>query len=431
MQDIGEGKQYQVSKGAGVLLLVILALLQLSDWADRSILSISLQAIKDSFHLTDAQAGMLPSLLQFGIAIFTIPAAMLADRFARRKVIMAMSLVWSVFTLATGMATQVWHMFMCRFLVGAGEAGYQPAGQTWLGVTFGKMIRSRVMAVFMMFNPLGIALGLFVGGYLLTATHDWRTAFFVFGTPGIILAFIVLFLPDYKAVQRPGEAFLSKVYFKGWGDLFKIKSYVIYIIGSTFLYFIAFAGPSWVPTLLMRTYNMEAASAGALIAGVSLIAFLAPIGGILADKWQKRNAVGRPLFAVIMIFLLLSGYLASMLTVGVVPMRLWLVIYTCTVLCSAFVMPSVLALPHDFIPVGIRSTAIGIQTLVAQLLGGMLGPVFVGAVSDALGGGAHGIQWGLIWTIPIAALSIVFMLIMTRYYRTDSAKISDAVLAEK
>jgi MFS transporter, Spinster family, sphingosine-1-phosphate transporter len=431
MESTSGDKTYQVSKGAGVGLLIVLCLLQLSDWADRSILSISLQAIKDSFNLTDAQAGLLPSLLQFGIAIMTVPAAMLADRFARRKIIMAMSLIWSVFTLTTGLAQQVWHMFVSRFMVGAGEAGYQPAGQTWVGVAFRKEIRSRVMAIFLMCQPLGIALGLFLGGLVLTATKDWRPAFFIFGVPGIVLSFLILFMPDYKAVKQPGEAALSKAYFKGWGDLFKIKSYWLYIIGSTFMYFIAFAGPSWVPTLLMRSYNMEAAAAGTAIAGVSLLMFLAPVGGILADKWQKRSPIGRPLFTIVMIVLLLVGDLAAMLTVGTLPFGLWMGIYMFVMLCNAFVLPSLITLPHDFVPVGIRSTAIGIQTLVAQMLGGMLGPVFVGAVSDALGGGAHGIQWGLIWTVPIAALSIIFILIMTRYYKADSSGISDTVLAER
>ena len=55
-------KTYQVGRGAAITILVVLALLQLSDWANRSILAISLQAIKNSFHLTDAQAGMLPSM---------------------------------------------------------------------------------------------------------------------------------------------------------------------------------------------------------------------------------------------------------------------------------------------------------------------------------------------------------------------------------
>ena len=431
MEQVSEDKKYQVGKGAGIFIIIVLALLQLSDWADRSILSISLQSIKESFQLTDAQAGLLPSLLQLGIALMTVPAAMLADRLARRKVIMAMSLVWSIFTLTTGLATQAWHIFVSRFMVGAGEAGYQPAGQTWIGVAFRKEIRGRVMALFMMFQPLGLALGLFVGGLLLTATHDWRPAFFIFGIPGLILAFTVLFLPDYKAVKQAGEATFSKAYFKDWGTLFKIRSYILYMLGSTFLYFLAFAGPSWVPTLLIRTYNLPAATAGAIIAGVSLLALLAPVGGILADKWQKRNPIGRPLFTVIAIVMLLIMYLAAMLTVGKLPLGQWVVIYCGMGLFNALLLPSLVTLPHDFIPVGIRSTAIGIQTLVAQLLGGMLGPLFVGAVSDALGGGANGIQWGLISAVPIAALSIVFILFMLPSYRIESQKVSDEVMSEK
>ena len=103
-------KTYQVGRGAAIAILIVLSLLQLSDWANRSILAISLQAIKGSFNLTDAQAGMLPSLLQVGVAVFLIPAAVLADRFARRKVIMVMSLIWSAFTIATGLAVQLWHL---------------------------------------------------------------------------------------------------------------------------------------------------------------------------------------------------------------------------------------------------------------------------------------------------------------------------------
>ncbi len=431
MDDLREEKRYHVGPGAGIFIIIILSLLQLSDWADRAILSISLQAIKETFKLTDAQAGLLPSLLQFGIAIMTVPAAILADRLTRRKVIMAMSLIWSIFTLTTGLAQHMWHMSVSRFMVGAGEAGYQPVGQTWLGVVFPKEIRSRIMALFTMFQPLGVALGLFVGGLMLTATKDWRPAFFIFGVPGIILAFTVLFLPDYKAVKEPGETLLSKAYFKDLSNLFKIKSYRLYIVASIFLYFIAFAAPSWMPTLLIRTYNLEPVKAGGIIALLSLFILFAPAGGVLADRWQKRSPIGRPLFTAVMIFLFLVLYLAVAMTVGVIPFKWWLIIYGFMSILNGFVLPSVITLPHDFVPVGIRSTAIGFQTLIAQLLGGMLGPIFVGAVSDAMGGGAHGIKWGMVWVVPIAALSMVFIIIMLRYYHSDSAKISDAVLAER
>jgi MFS family permease len=426
-----QGEKYQVSKGWGITILVVLSILQLSDWADRSILAISMQAIKTSFNMTDAEAGMLPSLLQAGIAIFTLPAAMLADRFARRKLVMGMALVWSTFTMVTGLAGQVWHMFVARFMVGTGEAGYQPAGQTWLGLTFPKEIRTRILAVFMMCQPLGIALGLFLGGVLLNVTHDWRTAFFIFGIPGVIMAFIVIFLPDYKASREKGEGVLSKVYFRQWGDLFKIKSYWLFIISSTLIYFMVFAYQSWIPALVMRAYNADPLTVGTAMAGVSLIFLLAPLAGFLADRWQAHNKAGRPLFMALISFISMPAILASFLTAGKIPFQSWLLVYAFASLVIAFAYPVLTVLAHDVIPAPIRSTGIGIQLTISQLLGGVSGPLFVGMVSDATGGGAQGITNGLIWTIPVATLSIITTLIIAKYYAADSARISDVVLAER
>ncbi len=309
-------KTYQVGRGMGITILIVLCLLQLSDWADRSILAISLQAIKTAFNLTDAQAGMLPSLLQVGVALFLIPSAVLADRFARRKVIMGMALIWSVFTIVTGLATQLWQLLLARFMVGTGEAGYQPAGQTWLGLTFPKQIRTRILAIFMMCMPIGVALGLFLGGYLLNLTGDWRAAFFVFGIPGVILAIIAFFLPDYKAARPQGEGALSKAYFKQWGDLFKVRSYWLFIITTTLLFFLVFAIQAWIPTAIMRTYDMNPLTVGTVMGAVGLLNLLAPISGLLADRWQMRSKIGRPLFLVVITVLAMSSMLVSILLVG-------------------------------------------------------------------------------------------------------------------
>ncbi len=431
MEERAQEKTYHVGRGAAVTILIVLCLLQLSDWADRSILAISLQAIKTSFNLTDAQAGMLPSLLQVGVALFLIPSAVLADRFARRKVIMGMALIWSVFTLATGLAAQLWQLLVARFMVGTGEAGYQPAGQTWLGLTFPKQIRTRIMAIFMMCMPIGVALGLFVGGALLHATGDWRMAFFVFGIPGIILAVIAFFLPDYKAAKQEGERTLSKAYFKQWGQLFKIKSYWLFIISTMFLYFMIFAQQAWIPTALMRAYGMDPMTVGSAMGAVMLINLVAPLGGFLADRWQMRSKVGRPLFMVTATFLGLAAVLAAVLSVGKIPFEAWLPFYITATLVLACMSPIMNVLVHDVIPVPVRAVAVGIMLAIAQLGGGVLGPVFVGIVSDATGGGSQGIINGLFWTVPVAALSLVTTLLMAKYYAADSARISDVVLAEK
>ena len=60
-----------------------------------------------------------------------------------------------------------------------------------------------------------------------------------------------------------------------------------------------------------------------------------------------------------------------------------------------------------------------------------LGIVAVGAVSDKLGGGSNGLQWGLIYMLPLFALSVIANLILVKYYANDSAKCTDEVFAEK
>ena len=421
---------YQVRRGTAVAILIVLSLLQLSDWADRSILAISLQAIKKSFDLTDAQAGMLPALLQLGVAIFLIPTSVLADRLGRRRVIMSMALIWSVFTIVTGLAGKLWHLLLARFMVGSGEAGYQPAGQTWLGLVFPKQIRTRIIAVFMMCTPIGTAMGLFLGGFLLNATQDWRIAFFIFGVPGVILAFIVLCLPDYKTSLEQGEALLSKAYFRDCIALIKIKSYCLCIMSSTFLFFLMFAFQAWGPTLLMRAYGLNPLKTGTIMGAIGLLNIFAPLAGIMSDRWQMRNQIGRPLFLILATFISLTIIFIAMLLVGRVRFQVLIPVYMAGALSMAFLYPVLMVLVHDVVPVAVRATAIGIQLTISQLLGGILGPIFVGMISDAAGGGANGIIKGLIGTIPVASLSIITTLIVTRYYADDSAKISDVVLAE-
>jgi MFS family permease len=287
------------------------------------------------------------------------------------------------------------------------------------------------MAIFMMCMPIGVALGLFVGGYLLHATGDWRTAFFIFGIPGIILAVIAFFLPDYKAPKQEGERALSKAYFRQWGQLFKIKSYWLFIISTMFLYFMIFAQQAWIPTVLMRAYGMDPMTVGSAMGAVMLINLVAPLGGFLADRWQMRSKVGRPLFMVTATFLGMVAVMVAVLAVDKVSFEAWLPFYIAATLILACMSPVMNVLVHDVIPVPVRAVAVGMMLAIAQLGGGVLGPVFVGIVSDATGGGAQGIINGLFWTVPVAALSIVTTLLMAKYYAADSAKISDVVLAER
>lgn len=425
-----EEKKFEVSKGSAITILTILSLLWLINFADRSIMTVVLEAVKANLKLSDAQAGGLVAMVTAGIAILTLPAAIFGDRWARRKVIALMAVIWSAATLATAFCMNIGQMMAARFLVGAGEAGYSPVGQAWLSVSFRKEIRSLILGIFFAFSQLGMVVGLVVGGWLLTATGDWRVPFYVFGIPGLILAVIVYFLPDYKSVKEQGEAALSKKYFKSWADIFKCKSYLLPTIGGIFFLTTTVAVTVWTPTILMRAYNMDAAAAGRNFGLVSLVLFLAPLGGLIADRWQKRYNRGRPLFLALTCFLALIFFAAAFINLGQ-SVPTFLTLLGLGMFFVALNLPVGFAVVNDVIAPGLRSTAIGISALVMQGLGATLGTVAVGAISDRLGGGAPGLQWGLIWTLPVFALSVVTNLILSKYYPEDSAKCNDLVYAEK
>ncbi|MCX5993284.1 MAG: MFS transporter [Chloroflexi bacterium] len=425
-----EEKRFELSRGSAITILTILSLLWLINFADRSIMTVVLEAVKADLRLTDAQAGGLVAMVTAGIAILTIPASIFGDRWARRKVIAVMAVIWSAATLATAFCINLGQMLAARFLVGAGEAGYSPVGQAWLSVSFRKEIRSLIIGIFFAFSQLGMVIGLVVGGWLLTATGDWRVPFYVFAIPGIILAIIVLFLPDYRTVREQGEAVLSKSYFKSWADIFKCKSYLLPTIAGIFFLTTVVAVTVWTPAILMRAYDMDAAAAGRSYGLVSLVLLFAPLGGLIADRWQKRNKSGRPLFMALTVFLALIVFAAAFLSIGQ-PVQLFLALLSLGTFFVALNLPVGFTVVNDVIAPGLRSTALGISVLVMQLFGATLGTVAVGAISDRLGGGASGLQWGLIWTLPVFALAIVTNLMLAKYYPADSAKCSDLVYAEK
>jgi MFS family permease len=424
-----EQKQYKVGGKSAVGVLIVVALLYFINFADRSLMSVALEPIKKAFDLTDTQAGLLPALLTAGIAILTIPASIFGDRWARRKIITVMGLIWSIFTFVTAIGSQLWQLLLARFMVGSGEAGYAPTGMAWLSVSFRKEIRSMIIGIFFACGMLGTLVGMIFGGMLITSSHDWRTPFYVFAIPGIILSIIAFFLPDYKTVKKEGESMLSKAYFKDLANVFKIKSYWLSMARSVTFDFCIIPISAWIPALLIRNYNMTPASAGLTFGLVMLPILFSPLGGFLADKWQKRSKNGRIFFVFITSLITLVCIVIAMLSLDK-PVMLFSLVLGIGIFFYGMYQACSLTITNDVVPAGLRASAIGIGTLMTMGLGASLGTFFVGAVSDNLGGGAHGIQWAIMSTVGIGVLTLIADLIMLKYYHQDSAKVNDEVLAE-
>jgi len=424
-------QKYKVGGSGAVFVLIILFLLYILNFADRAIVAIVLQPMKEALQLTDAQAGAMQSIFLLGAGLLMIPGAIFVERWSRRKMLGIMALIWSLATFATGLGTKFWHIMSARFVVGIGEAGYNPGGTAWLSLAFSKKVRGRILGLFQSATQVGMALGLIIGGLIVTQTGDWRMPFYVFAVPGIILGIITFFLPDYATVREKGEAVFNKKFFSEVLGLFKIKTYSMNIIAQSLFAFISMTILGWLPALLMRAYNIDAFQAGTINGLTSLIVLIgAPLGGFLGDRWQAKKHGGRAYFMVVAMLAYAISATLMILSTNY-SLTIYIVMASLASFCSALALPGLFAIWTDVLSPKHRTTGIGMGTMISLVLGAVPGPFFVGAVSDALGGGVYGLRNAFLLMMPAAFIATIMYFVMSRYYPADSANINDDVLAEK
>ena len=424
-------QKYKVGGSGAVFVLIILFLLYILNFADRAIVAIVLQPMKEALQLTDAQAGAMQSIFLLGAGLLMIPGAIFVERWSRRKMLGIMALIWSLATFATGLGTKFWHIMSARFVVGIGEAGYNPGGTAWLSLAFSKKVRGRILGLFQSATQVGMALGLIIGGLIVTQTGDWRMPFYIFAIPGIILGIITFFLPDYATVREKGEAVFNKKFFSEVLGLFKIKTYSMNIIAQCLFAFISMTILGWLPALLMRAYNIDAFQAGTINGLTSLIVLIgAPLGGFLGDRWQAKKHGGRAYFMVVAMLAYAISATLMILSTNY-SLTIYIVMASLASFCSALALPGLFAIWTDVLSPKHRTTGIGMGTMISLVLGAVPGPFVVGAVSDALGGGVFGLRSAFLLMMPAAFIATIMYFVMSRYYPADSANINDDVMAEK
>jgi len=423
-------QKYEVSRRKAIILLVVLTLLYMLAYMDRSVIAVVMEQIKIELGLTDAQTGMFQSVFMLGVGVLMIPCGMAVDRWSRRKAISVMAVVWSGATMFTGAMSTFFLILVGRFVTSAGEAGFAPGGTAWLSLTFRKEVRAKILGVFNLGVPFGGAMGVVLGGAIVAASGSWRTPFFVFAIPGILLGMVVLFMPDYvTAKTEPGKSGSGQIK-SDLIEMLQIRSLIFAAIGTACITFLAFVLTGWLPTLFMRVHHLDPAKAG-MYTGLAYILSMVGtiIGGILSDAWQKRNPRGQYLFTIC------SAVMATiMLTIASLNFDRSPGI--AVVLCAGFFFfgntaaPSFSFITQDVVPPKLRATAFALCGTVIMVIAA-LGPVVSGKVSDMVGGGGEGLVTSLLYLAPVGALGVTSHLIGIRSYLKDREGITDDVLTEQ
>ncbi len=401
-----DSKEFGTGGLSAWITLIVLSLLYVLNYADRQILAVVLEPMKKDLGLTDSQGGMLMSAVLVCMAIFAFPIGALVDRWSRKKSIGLMALIWSAATFFTALGKNFIGVMIPRFLVGLGEAGFAPGGTAIVTASFPATFRSRAMGIFNMCMTLGVAVGAMLGGYLSVHYGGWRTPFYIFAIPGIILGVIAFFLRDYKTVQPAGE---GNGFWQNTAQLLKIPTLRWTFIGYGLYLFFSTGVIAWIPTLLIRTMNIAEDKAGMLTGLITIAVVIGTfIGGYLTDLWYRRNIRGRLLVAVISFPATIVFFVAGLFLIGGGQIMAGLICMFIYGFLAVMYMPGITVATQEVVHPRNKGMAWGLAVLIGSIIAAP-GPWIIGAVSDAIGGGASGLIYGLLIPPVVGLIGVPFL----------------------
>ena len=424
------GSMPPVTKAAAVFTLVVVTLLYIINYMDRMVLSATLPLIKADFKLTDTQCGWLGTIYFVIVAVLTLPASILCDRWSRKKLISIMALLWSAATFLTGMGTTFMHLFNARGGVGVGEAGFTPGGIAYVSGSFRESVRAKVLGVFNLGQPLGSILGIVIAGIVAKADifgFGWRGPFYLFAIPGVILGILVLFTKDYPTVSiRYGGEGRNLSVWQGLMTVLKTPTLLFTYFGVGAMSFIGGAVGHWLPTYFMRSRGVDVARASLMMGGIIIFAVIGPVvGGILADKWRKKRGNARPLTAAIIALLcgifLYAGFLIDIAGIQSIS---YVVFVLVGILMFAYTAPAY-SVSQDLVPEGMRSISMGILVLITYGTLAAYAPVVVGWLSDFFGTpGNPDLTAAFMFVPPVGFLGAFLFYLASRFHDRDMKKLT-------
>lgn len=428
--------QFSASNAYRNYVVWLLFVIYVFNYVDRQILSIVLEPIKQEFDLHDWQLGLL-SGLAFAAFYSTlgIPIARLADTRNRVNIITASIVVWSAFTVVSGMAKNFWHLLFARIGVGIGEAGCSPSAYSIISDYVEPKKRATALSIYSMGVYGGSALGFLVGG-LVAHEYGWRAAFYTVGLPGLIVAIILKLTVKEppRGFSDPGTVVSTEPppFREVMGNLWSKRSFRHLSVAAGLHAFVSYGLSSFYSPFFMRSHGMTLGDVGAWLALVVAAGGLTGtyLGGLWCDRYYARTQDPRWYVwipAITLILVVPFGQVVYALDNTVAAMTL-LVLYIA--LAAAYLGPSI-ATTHRLVGLRERALASAFLLLILNFIGLGLGPMFTGAMSDlfkeyfvsqgvaeklAL---ADGLRWSIRVTLLINLWSALHYFLAAKTLRED------------
>ncbi len=405
------------------LTVVLLFFVGLLNYLDRNTITTMHTSITEAIPMSEKQFSLLTAVFLWVYGLFSPLAGYLADRFKRSTIIIISLFIWSVVTWLTGHATTFNELVATRALMGLSEACYIPAALALISDYHKGPTQSTATGIHMAGVFIGASLG-FIGGWIAQES-TWNHAFTIFGMVGISYGVIVaIFLKDAPKESSLAEGPANKPVIKSNFSrtlrvLFTSRSYYYMLAFWSLLSIVSWLIAAWLPTFYIQHFGQSQKDAG-----IYATAYLYPasvtglvIGGILADKWSKKNKRGRMLVPALGLLVAAPAvYFAGESSLIWIAIALFMLFAVTKAFSDTNMMPilSTIAGPN------IRATGYGILNLFSCIVGG-LGIYAGGYLRDAE------ISFGTIFKSASMLIPVCIILLLLIRPKKQTIKINEPV----
>lgn len=393
-------------------ILIVLTFVNLFNYIDRFIVpGLAVSLGRSELHLDRDRIGLLGTGFVVVYALASPWFGQLGDTRHRPRLIALGVGIWSIATVLGGFAVSFLTLFLARATLGIGEAAYGSIAPSLLADSFPRRLRGRVFSVFFAAIPIGSALGYVVAGGM--AEHfGWRSAFFVAGAPGLLLALALLKLPEVpRGTQDEGDAdhvphHAGGTRFAAYAGLLRNVQYRTTVLGYAAYTFALGALAFWFPDFLVSFHGMAQDKANYL---VGLIAVVTGFVGTFAGGWIGDYVLRTRKHAYLLVSGVATLIAAPFAVVALTAQRPalflgGLVVAELMMFASTGPINSAIV---NYVAPSQRATAMALSILTMHMLGDAPSPFIVGAIATAskAGGTADGValQQGML-LLPAAIL---------------------------
>jgi MFS transporter, ACS family, tartrate transporter len=403
-------------------------------YMDRVNVSFAALQMNRDLHFSASVYGFGAGLFFLSYAACEVPSNLLLVRFGARRWLARIMFTWGLLSMGMMLVKTPIEFYAMRFVLGVAEAGFFPGIIYYLSRWFPARQRSRAVSRFYIALPLSSVVMGSLAGTLLhlqgrAGLAGWQWLFLIEGLPAIVLSVVfLLHLPDgpetapwlnaeeriwLLAALHRDDAAAGGIH-TGHEVRYALRQPRVWVLGIFLLclYIGNYSYAFTAPTIIQQATGLHSTQVGFVIALLGVAGVISMlVNGLHSDKANERY-----LHVIVPCLLSTAGFAIAGLSAGPAFLLIGL---ACIMTGFNAINAAVWTIPCSFLAG--KSAAAGIAAInMIAILGGFVGPYWMGLAADLTGSYQHGL---LACAVP-TAIGASIMLAVRHLAQRNAAPVS-------